>query len=131
MAIIKIFWVTRNIYFVLKCYKQSTEDLHHQQKLARYSLLLYCSWACRHLLNDVSQFRRLLFTVLVTTRDDSTWSSLLDKLSTVFYKLSNHYQSRQISLFYSLLHIKKLLSDKFVLHLCFRNCWGIIGKNRK
>ena len=51
--------------------------------ISRHSLLLYCSWACRLLSSVVIQFRKLSITVLVSTRDDSTRSSLLDKLPTM------------------------------------------------
>ena len=60
--------------------------------ISRHSLLLYYSWACRLLSSVVIRFRRLSFTVLVTTRHDSTKSCLLDTLSTVLYKVPKHSQ---------------------------------------
>ena len=63
---------------------------------SRHSALLYCSWAYRLLSNDAIQFKRLLFTILVTTKDNSTWSSWVDKLSTVLNKLSKIVQNFSI-----------------------------------
>ena len=66
--------------------------------ISRHSFLLYCSWACRLYLSVVIWFRRLSFTVLVTTRDDSIRSSLLDKLLTVLDKVSKRSQNFSINL---------------------------------
>ena len=66
--------------------------------ISRHSLLIYCSWAHRLLSSIVILFRILSFTVLVTTRDYSTKSSLLDKLSTVLDKVSKHLQNFSINL---------------------------------
>ena len=58
-----------------------------------YSLLLYCSCACRPLSSDVNRFKRWSFAVLVKARDDSIWTSLFHKFSTLLDKLSKRLQN--------------------------------------
>ena len=50
---------------------------------SKQSLLLYCSWLWKPLSGEVTYFNNSLWTVLVTTRDDSTWTNLLVRLSAI------------------------------------------------
>ena len=67
-----------------KCYLQPIRDFLSSTKVGMLTIsrhsLLWCSCACRLLSSDVIRSKRLSFTVLVATRDDSTWASLFDEL---------------------------------------------------
>ena len=45
--------------------------------------MLSCSWLWKLLSSEVTYFNNSLWTVLVTTRDDSTWTNLLVRLSAI------------------------------------------------
>ena len=101
MTILKIFWATRNVYFVQNVTYSRLEISSSTEvgmpTVSRHSLLLYSFWVCILLSSDMIRFKRLSFTVLVAMRDNSNWSSVLDKISTVLDKVSKRLQNFSIS----------------------------------
>ena len=81
----------RKIVHRISSFRRETGGLYHRKKMVsqkyhhffRYFLLLIDP-------RMETSLDALSLTVLVATRDDSTWSILLDKLLTVLDKLSAH-----------------------------------------
>ena len=98
--------------------------------ISRHSLLLIVP---RHIVfHQVVRYDSkdyISFTVLVTTTDDSTRSSLLDKLSTVLDKVSKHSENFSIS--FSRLFCKfntKAIRFSIFKSLSFFSVWAIFDK---
>ena len=105
-------------------YKQSAEDFYHQQKLEcrqMQGILFYYIVpghvdVCRVMWIDSKDYH----LVLVTTRDDSIWTSLLHKLSTVSDTSSKRAQNFPIN--FSLWLYR--LSTKAIRFFSFLTPWA-------